>query len=625
MAGVGKTALAVHAAHRLSDRYPDAQLFVNLRGHSADSPAMDATAALDTLLRALDVPGERIPADLDGRSALWRAKLAERRAVVVLDDAADAAQVRPLLPGTAHSLALVTSRRQLVDLDAARTVSLDVLPHADAVELFRRIVDDERVSAEPDAVDEAVRLCGYLPLAIRIAAARLRSRPTWTVRHLVRRLTEGRPLAELTAGERSVGAAFTVSYQQLTPPQRRLFGLLGLHPGADFDACSAAALAALAVPAADRLLEELLDVHLVHQVTAGRYRFHDLVRQHARDSGHRDEPEGERWCAVTRLLDHYLHTSYAGDRWLYPHRPTITLGAPADGCAVRPLDGDQAALDWFDGEYAGLLAAQRLATEQRRHDYVWRLAWTLTGYRRRRGHFRDSLDAWSLGLAAAQRLGDPVAEVQARRYLGYAHTLQGDHPEALRHLHRALALTEDLGDTANRGHTHYTLAKVRAAQGDQERALAEATRALELFEGLDNPVWLADALNTVGWYHACLGHFAEAESCCSAALALHRQQGDLSGEAHTLDSLGYVAYRAGRYAQALDRYRDALRVRRRIGATSDEADTLAQLGEIHAALGDHPGARGAWQQALDLYREQHRADDAERMRHRLAAPDPSLV
>ncbi|ONI81440.1 hypothetical protein ALI144C_19075 [Actinosynnema sp. ALI-1.44] len=312
MAGVGKTTLAIHAAHRLVQRFPDAVLFVDLHGHSDNQQAVDPMAALDTLLRAIGVPDVDIPSGLDARAARWRSELADRAVLLVLDDAAGVAQIRPLMPGGPRCLTLITSRRQLPGLDGARVLSLDVLPHADAVTLFTRIAANHRRAA-PEAVAEVIRLCGHLPLAVRNTAARLRTRPTWTVAHLLERLRpQGRRLVELAAGDRCVSAAFALSYNNLTPPVQRLFRLLGLYPGREFDACVAAALADVDLADARRSLEALLDVHLLQQTSLDRYHFHDLLRAYAAHLTDTQDTEAVRNTAQTRLLDHYLHSGRCG-------------------------------------------------------------------------------------------------------------------------------------------------------------------------------------------------------------------------------------------------------------------------------------------------------------------------
>ncbi|WP_223199155.1 AfsR/SARP family transcriptional regulator [Solihabitans fulvus] len=616
MAGIGKTALAVHTAHRLVGRYPDAQLFIDLHGHTPDQDATDPADALDTLLRALGVAGREIPAAVDQRSALWRAELAGRKVLVVLDNAADAAQVRPLLPGTSASLVLVTSRRRLADLDAARTLSLDVLPLADAVALFRQVVRDERPDAEREAVEEVLRLCGYLPLAIRIAAARLRTRPAWTVAHLLRRLAEdGRRLGELATEDRSVAAAFSLSYQHLDAAQQRLFRLLGRHPGPDFDAHAAAALGGIGHADADRLLGELTDVNLVQEPTAGRYRFHDLLWRHAMATDR--EAGAEQDDPVARLVDYYLRTAHSGERLLDPNRPPIDLGEPVAGTEPRTLPDQLAALAWFDTEYPCLVAVRRLAAQRGWHPAVARLVWSTDNFHIRRGHHQDHLEARRAALEAMRQLGDPTRYAEAHRFLGHACARAGNYAEAVDQLQQALALAEQAGDVLGQAHAHGTLAWTWEQQGEDELALPHTSEALRLFRLLRNPIWEAAALNALGWLYGRLGRHDEALRHCEQALALCRQEGEQSLEGATLDSLGYLAHRAGRHEEALSHYRHAVALRRTIGNSYGEADTLSRLAEVLAALGRRAEADQALRQALDLYRAQHRTAEVERVTQEL--------
>ncbi|MGW0519623.1 ATP-binding protein [Crossiella sp. NPDC003009] len=598
MAGVGKTTLAVHVAHRLAGRYPDGALFIDLHGHASEREATDPAAALEMLLRALGVGGERIPAGLDQRASLWRAELAGRRVLVVLDNAVSAAQVRPLLPGAAGCLALVTSRGRLAGLGSGRAVSLDVLSAGDAVVLFERVAGAERVAGQREAVAELVRWCGFLPLAVRIAAARLRGRPAWTVADLTERLREGR-----LAG---VGAAFELSYRQLTVAQQRLFRLLGLHPGPDIERRAAAALAGIEVVAAEELLEELVDAHLLQQPVPGRYRFHDLVRQYAQRLA---AGEADREAA---LAGHYLSTAHAADRLLAPHREPIPLEPPA---ADSHLRDEAAALAWFDAEEGNLAAVHRLAGDRGWHLLVWQLAGALDVVHRRRGRLHGALALWQAGLAAAEALGDLAARARGHRLLGHAFARAGQHEEAVRHLGQALELAEQSGDALAQAHTQHTLAWAREQLGNNEHALAHATRALELYRGLGLPLREAQALNAVGWYHALLTDFEQARAHCENALSLLRKHRDSAAPdslGYTLDSLGYIAQHTGRHADALDYYRQALTVYRELGNTYEEANTLAKLAEAQLALGESGPAGDVWRQALRLYRRQGRRPQPKR-------------
>jgi hypothetical protein len=334
MAGIGKTALAVHLAHRIADRYPHGQLFIDLHGHTPGMAPREPAEALDYLLRALGVPGPQIPADLDDRAALYRTRLADQKMLILLDDAATETQVAPLLPGSPDCLVLITSRRRLSGLDPTHTLSLDTLPAPEAASLFVQTAGEGRLSDEPpDLVAELVELCGRLPLAIRIAAARLRSHPAWSLHHLVQRLRDQQHrLSELEAGQRSVAATLDLSYQHLSPDLQRTYRLLGLHPGPDIDMYATAALLDSTLPTVRQMLDHLLDAHLLFEPAAGRYRFHDLTRAHAAHTAARVQTQATRRTALNRLADYYRHTAAVAVDAAYPYererRPEVPLARP---------------------------------------------------------------------------------------------------------------------------------------------------------------------------------------------------------------------------------------------------------------------------------------------------------
>lgn len=623
MAGVGKTTLAVHAAHRLAARYPDAQLFIDLHGHTPSQSPVAPLAALDTLLRALGVPGEEIPTDLDARAARWRAELAARRVLVLLDNAADAAQVRPLLPGTARSLTLITSRRRLIDLETAHTMSLDVLPEEDAVALFTavagRFTDDFTDDEDADVL-EVVRRCGYLPLAIRIAGARLRSRPAWTVRHLADRLRQASPLTELSAGDRSVAAAFALSYEHLDEARRRMFRLLGVHPGCDIDAEAAAALAAVSTAEAGRLLEDLVDDHLLQEPAAGRYQLHDLVRLHARAVASPRESPG----ALRRVIDFYLHTAYRGSRLLDQQHPPIDIGTPAAGCVPAPLDGDAAAMAWFDANQHNVLAARAGAEDAGWDTAVWQLAWTMDNFHYRRGGMHDNIASWQAGLAAAERLGDLDAQARAHRRLGLVYAPLGEQAQetALHHLERSLTLTEKIGDRLGQAGVHFVLGLAWTHRDDYQRVLTHMTSARSLYRDVGDAKWERRALSMIGVCHTHLGHHDEARDHCQSALDLCRRDDDVYGQADSLENLGTIAAATGQYDEALVLYEQALAIWHDLDNTYRQAGTLTGMGDAHHALGAVAEARLAWEHAAALYRDQNLQTAAAKVDRRLVTPTP---
>ena len=343
---------------------------------------------------------------------------------------------------------------------------------------------------------------------------------------------------------------------------------------------------------------------------------HDIVRLYAADRVAAEGYAADATAALRRLVGFYLHTAHAGERLLYPDRNPITVTEPAPRYTVARLRDDPTTMSWFDMEHLCLLAAQSVAAEQGWHRLVWQLAWALHGYLWRRGHIRDQLATWRAGLAAAERLRDPVLKAMAHRLLGQALARAGMRPEASRHLRRALKLAANAGDAHGTARAHYDLARM-GRNGDHQIALTHATQALRLFDALANPVWRAEALAEVGWHQARLGRYAEARDLCEQALELFREHANRQGVAGTLDVLGYVAHRSGQYHTALAHYRDALALCRDLGATYDEADTLDHLGHAYAALSQHAEARRVWQQAMKLSYAQHRIADTERLQRQL--------
>ncbi|BCJ48817.1 SARP family transcriptional regulator [Actinoplanes sp. NBRC 14428] len=577
MAGIGKTALAVQVAHRLAGRYPDGQMFLDLHGYTRETEPTEPAEALDHLLRGLGVPGTEIPAGLDRRAALYRTRLAGRRMLIVLDNAATEAQVAPLLPGSAGCLVLVTSRRRMTGLDHARTLSLDTLSLPEAVELFTRAVDGERLAGEPaERVAELVELCGRLPLAVRIAAARLGAHPSWRLPDLVRRLRDRRQrLRELEAGQRSVTAALDVSYQDLDPELRRMYRSLGVHPGPDLDAYGAAALAAGTVPRADRLLDRLHDAHLVQEPTPGRYRFHDLIRAHAAHTAAGDDTR----AAFDRLLRYYEHTASAAVDAAYPyegtHRPR---GAPV---AAPDLGTPEAARAWLDAELANLLAAARHAVDRDRPGYVRNLSGILHRHLATRGRYHDAGILHGLALAAARAAGHQEGELDALLRLGTIHRWQGRHDEAIDHHERALHIARALGDGPGELKALTGLGHLHREQGRDGTAADHHERALRIARAVGHRQGELDALVGLGRIHLRQGRYDRAADHHRQALRIARGMGHGPGELRALTGLGHAHRRQGRYEQAAGHYERALRVARAVGHRQGELEALVGLGRVH--------------------------------------------
>ncbi|CCH32706.1 tetratricopeptide repeat protein [Actinosynnema sp. NPDC047251] len=619
--GVGKTWLALHWAHRHTDRFPDGQLFVDLRGFGPSGDPTDPAVAVRGFLDALGVDPERIPTDLDALAALYRSLVAGRRMLIVLDNAATSDQVVPLLPGTATCTVLVTGRRRLaslIDRHGARHLTLDVPDRDEARALLTARLPADRVAAENDAVDELVTLCGAYPLALAITARTAATRPAIPLSEIATELRELGLEALDHDSDPAAGLPTVLSWslRHLTEQQRTTFSLLGIAPGPDTTSPATAALTGLPHGPARRTLTALEDASLIERRPGGRYAMHDLVRAYAATTAHALSDD-ERMAALTRVTDFHLHTAHAADRLLRPDRPMLLPDPPAPGVHPYPLSDAAAATSWLDAEHATLLAAQHTAALLGRHDAVWHFAWALDTFHFRRGHRHNAVASWRAAVDAAAHLPTPTARVRAHRHLGYACTRLGLHQEATRHLGQALDLSVHLRDVTEQAHTHLALAFAWGRQGDDRQALGHAHRALDLQRVLDNPAAEADAHNLVGWYAARLGHFDTARDHCHAALILHRERHDPDGEAAALDSLGLIAHRTGNHHQAIDHYHQALTVFRPLGYTYQVADTLDRIGHSYAALGQREHAHAAWQEALESYREQGRDTEADRIREQL--------
>ncbi|MFE2096355.1 MULTISPECIES: BTAD domain-containing putative transcriptional regulator [unclassified Streptomyces] len=563
MGGSGKTALAVHAAHLLAPDYPDGQLFVDLRGFSPGEKAQEPGAVLHSLLRTIGVQDDRIPDDLERRTTLWRTVSAQRKLLLLLDNAADAAQVRPLLPASENCLAILTGRVRMLELDGAEWLSLGLLSAGDSTTLLTRMLGAERTSAEPQAVDQLARLCCGLPLALRITTARLRNRPRWTVQYLVDRLAdETRRLREMSAGERSVEATLRLSYQAMEEDLRAAFRLLGLHPGSAIDVHSAAALLGTDVHGAEDVLEHLLDTHLLEQHEAGLYGFHDLVRTYAMSVR---EAEDDEEAAGGRLVAYYaLATDKACDV-LFPGRSRHGDPPTDDAPELPRLDGDERVLRWFDREYEALLAIVAQAGTQRLHRRAALLARNVLFYLNLRGHYEQFRVVSRIAVGACQRLDDPVL-------LGIS-----------------------LGNLAV---AHWWL-------GDFQDGISTAQEALELAGSHDRSTE-AFCLDVLGLLHGALGNFDEARAHLAQGIELHRELGAPRDEAQALVNLSTVQTWAGHYAEAARHAARATELNRRLGERNNEISSLTWLALAHLGTGEDERARACLAQALELCDESRR-------------------
>ncbi|GIF23614.1 DNA-binding SARP family transcriptional activator/tetratricopeptide (TPR) repeat protein [Actinoplanes tereljensis] len=584
--GVGKTTLAVHWAHRVAARFPDGQLYVNLRGFDPGGRTTEPVDAVRRFLDALGVPAAGVPQGLEAQAARYRSLISGRRMLVVLDNARDADQVRPLLPGTSSVVVLVTSRNRLTGLvavDGARPLALDVLSPAESRELLQRRLGAERV---PDRV---VTLCAGLPLALAIVAARAQESSFAALAdELVR---GGRQLDSLDAGDSrtEVRAVFSWSYQALTAAGAHLFRLLGLHPGPDFGRRAAESLAGTDVRAG---LAELTRASLLVEYRPGRYALHDLLRAYAMElMTSADRPEE----AFARLADHYLHSAAAADRLLNPLRraSVLPITAPAHGTSTDD-PADPAA--WFAVERANLLAVLGRAAETGQGRAAWQLAWAADTALERLGHWHDLVSSWERALRVAP---DTAARAYAHRRLAHGFTLLGRDAEAEAQLQEVLRLYEQAGDLTGQAVTHHSLSYMYDTRDDVERALHHSELALACSEQAGDTAELATALNAVGWCHGRLGDHARALTYCRRALALidpadHRSLGE------TWDSIGYAHHHLGEYDRAADAYRTAVAMARRAEDRFAEATLLTHLGDTCVAAGDRKAAGAAWRPAIEL-------------------------
>ncbi|WP_280718287.1 tetratricopeptide repeat protein [Kitasatospora sp. MAP5-34] len=598
MAGVGKTTLAVQVCHALAERFPDGQLFVDLHGFTPGKTPLDPSAALAVLLRAVGVGDDRIPSTVEERAQSWRSELAYRRVLLVLDNAVDAAQVRPLIPAGRGSLVLVTSRRRMPALAGATALSLAVLGQDEAVELFTRIVGPERVAGHPQELAEIVTACGLLPLAIRIAAARLAHRPAWTPVHLLARLRrQHRPLTELSVQDQSVDAAFAMSYHALAPEQRRLFALAALHPGDAFTVDAFAALTDLPPADAEDLLDELHDHHLLTEHLPGRFTFHDLIRQFAVERLAEDVTEADREAASDRLLTWYLHTSAAASRVLNPSRRHVCLDSSEQAWRVLDFPGYDDALAWLETEGTNLLAAAAQATRTGRHEIGWKLPITMWDLFHSRSQFEGRVDCNESALVSARALGDLEATAWVLNILSGAYQAADRQAEAADCLLQALEIRSRLGDVHGQASCLINLGYVHIELGRAAEAVGMLERALGIFRDTGRRSGEAAAHTNLGEAHMRLGNLATALDHHREALTIHLEVSDQFRIGRERANLAEILCRLGRLDEAAEQATLAHAANRDSGNRLDEAIALNILGQVHAADGRRSLAEQNWRHA----------------------------
>jgi DNA-binding SARP family transcriptional activator len=626
MAGIGKTTLAVHWAHEIADRFPDGQLFINLRGFDPTGAIVPPEEAVRIFLDALDVPAQRIPASLDAQALLYRSLLANRRVLIVLDNARDVDQVRPLLPGSPGCLVIVTSRNQLSGLiasDGAHPLTLHQLAPAEALDFLERRLGTARPSAEPLAAEEIIDRCARLPLALAIVAARAATNPGFPLSAIAEELRECHGSLDAFAGEdlsTDVRAVFSWSYEALSEPAARLFRLLGLRPGADISAPAAAALAGLPLRETRGLLVELTRAHLLAEHLPGRFTMHDLLRVYAAERVLAEESPEERDRAVDRLLSWYLHTADAAYPLLTPHRRRVPLEPLPEGCRPLAFTEHDQALKWCETERTNLVAAVHLAATTGRPGIAWRLGATLWGFFYLRSHLHDWLDVCRTGLAAARSAADREGEASGLAGVASALTQLNRYDEAIEYYWQEMVLRRDLKDVRGRSQAVANLGNAYLQSGRLKKSIEYSRRGLAVDRATGEPWGEGISLVNLGDAYQRLGRFDEANQCLQEALTVLRSIGNRWVEGAALDILGTVEHRLRRYDSAVEHYRQALLAHRDVGNRWGEGHTLGNLGDVQLATGEPHAARTSWRQALTIFTEAEHPD-AEKIRERLARLD----
>lgn len=607
--GIGKTTLALHWAHQVADRFPDGQLYVNLRGFGPDRQPVQVADALHGLLETLEVPPNAMPLGVDARAALYRTLLADRRVLVVLDNARDAEQVRPLLPAGPGCVTVVTSRNDLVGLasaEGANRLALGPLPPAESRDLLTRRLGPVRVDAEPDAVRDILDRCGGLPLALAVVAARMAAHQDFTASAVAAELhPAGDRLDALSTSDdpaTDVRTVFSWSYQHLDAAAARVFRLLSLHPGPDVSVPAAASLTALPVREARSVLTRLTHAHLLNEHLPGRYGCHDLLRAHAAELCTAVDPPQQRHEARRRLFEHLLGSTSLAHQLLIPHARTDEIGEPGPDVVTVTLADQAQALTWFAAEQEVLRAAVETAAANGFDEHAYRLAARLASFLSRQGRWREQIGTQTTAVDAARRAGSLAGQADAWFHLGLAQARLGHDEQALASLRHAVDASA--GDDFRLGQAECALAIADECQRRYGRALDHITRALELCRAAGDPRGEAHALVLTGWYQAHLGDYEPAIVNSRASLVLYEQLGDLCGRADSLHAIGFIHQQLGR-PEALSHFHEALALFREYGDCMMEADSLAQLGTLYDAKGDPELAREYWRDALCIYDRLH--------------------
>jgi DNA-binding SARP family transcriptional activator/tetratricopeptide (TPR) repeat protein len=601
MPGVGKTALAVHAAHSAAPEHPDGTLYLNFHTHDPGCPSLDSAEALHRLLQMLSVPASQIPDAIGKRAALWRAELSRRRAVVILDDADTSDQIRPLLPESGGCLILITARRGLPGLEGAQVVTLDALPTDDAVTLFAQVASPGLIRDQDEAVT-AVELLGRHPLAIQLTAAGLARGYPFRLSDLAGELSQPDPGLDGSGANPQVTSAFDLSYRALDPDHQRFFRLLGLSPCPSISLDAAAALGGCTITEAEKAFAALLDHHLLAQDRAGQFRFHDLIRGLAATLAAHDDPSPERRKAVGRLLDYYLYSADEADRVLHPFRHRMPVSVTCPPVDSPALGTPEAAAGWLESEWRNILQAARHAGEHEWQRQCADLTHVLAGFLEIGAYWHEAIEAHTLALEACRDLGDPARIARASLELSVVIQQTGRHAAALLLAGDAVAIYRSLGDGRGQAEAldQIGLANQRAAHSRE--ALAYFQEAQTLYDEARDRHGVADTLSHSGIACWHLGRYPDAMKQLLDALSLYREAGDRRGEAKSLNNLGKMHLYAGQHRDALENYQKSLEIFNEIGGAQSQAILYHNIGTVYRYKGSHKEALAASRRALDIYR-----------------------
>jgi DNA-binding SARP family transcriptional activator len=625
MAGVGKTALAIRFARQAAPLFPDGQLYVNLRGFDPAAEPAEPRRVLRGFLEALGISGVRMPESLDGRIGLFRSLVDGKRLLVVLDNAGSEGQVRPLLPASPGCMVIITSRNQLTGMvaaEGAHPVPLEVLADDEAIDLLRQRLRQDAIDGAPTAVNEIIRLCGRLPLALSVTAARAATQPRLTLPALARelRLTGAHQLEVGAEASTDIWAVFSWSYNQLSDTTARVFRLLGAHPGPDVSAAAAASMSGLTLAGARAALTELTRASLLAEPVPGRFTYHDLLRAYAAELASDQDGDSVIAAAESRMLEHYLHSADTAVHRLYPPTPTLTLAEPSTGVTPEEFRSHEEAMTWTRDELDVLLATMQIGSKSSNHDvYCWQMPVLLSFLLEQACRWQDNLAVHRIAMVAAERLGD-------QRALGHAHTgfgstsmRIGDHDAARDHLDQALGAFQKAGDRDTQARVRTKLAILLESQREYAEGLQHAREALRLRRAFGNRATIAHAENIAGWLYARVGQYDESVRHCRRALDMATETGSRPLAADVLDSLGLAYIGLGEPERALSYYQQALAAFRELGMALGVFSALVGCGDAYQAAGDLPAARAAWRQALAVSEGTVPAKEVARIRDKLGA------